>query len=77
MAVNSDYSMEPYLASGFIGLAPISDNMNIPSLLQQITSNNTELPKMFSLYLSNNPLYYGALIFGDYDLKKYSSLEDP
>ena len=41
MAVDYDYSMEPYVASGFIGLAPISDNSDIPSLLAQMTEGNT------------------------------------
>ena len=77
MAVSHDFSMEPYVSSGFIGLAPKSDNTEIPSLLDQMTGNNTKLPRLFSLYLSNNPLYHGALIFGDYDLKRYSRFDDP
>ena len=71
LGVNTAEGMDIYQASGFIGLAPVSsDYYDLPSFVtqQQADDGVENLSPVFSIFLSDNFLYDGRIIFGDYNM---------
>ena len=52
-------------SSGVVGLAPISNITNLPSLMSQMDSARTDkIFPAFSIFYSDNYFYNGAILFG-------------